>query len=182
MNAETMTNANEAINSFPIDAITIRFPNSVQMTLDDQRVMGALLQTICERYARNNPGRLLWFYSSGFVVTTAQPEAPTDEPRLDANVWDLELREGENAVWPCGNCGKAQGDHAHMAVVPHAGMCEYKPGTIVPMAMVHAGVVPMAALFAAEFRAKHKEAGLRHEIEKLEQALREARDPTGHAP
>lgn len=112
----------------PISAIEISFPVPIELTNEDQHMLVAAINNICNSYNANHPDRVMWPFGIGFKMTFMPMTAEEEKQRgmeFDENTFQIECAERENYDCLCTKCGLVQGDHKHCITLPPAGECEF---------------------------------------------------------
>jgi hypothetical protein len=111
-----------------IACIEISFPETVEVSDDDQRALIELVARICAGYEKANVGRVMWPFGFGFKMLANPMMLSDDEPiPFDESTFAIECSERADYEWPCAKCGKEQGDHQGHITNPPAGACEFEP-------------------------------------------------------
>lgn len=110
-----------------ISSIEITFPESVDLTQDDQRQLLEIVTRMTDRYDRDNPGRVMWAFGVGMKLLSNPFMVGDDEPlQFDNLCFSINCHERADYKWPCVRCGKPQGDHKGHIIDPPAGDCEFQ--------------------------------------------------------
>lgn len=154
--------------------IEINFPEAVEITNDDQRVLDAVAAEICNRYQRRHPGRVMWPAGVGFKVLympmTRDEELAGRHMEFAEDTFAIDCCERHDYSWLCAKCGIEQGDHKDCITDPKAGDCDFEPVKKDLGPEPETGLVPMHVYLSAvkgrqDMRAALKSA--REEIKRL---------------
>ena len=133
--------------------LEITFPEPIELTNDDQRVLDAVATEICRRYERAHPGRVMWPAGVGFKVLympmTKAEEAAGRHMEFADDTFAIDCCEREDYSWPCAKCGIEQGDHKTCITDPKAGECDFEPAKKDLGPEPERGLVPMHVYLSA---------------------------------
>lgn len=110
-----------------IRCIQISFPEPVEITDEEARVLNEIALRACKRYEKAHPDRVMWPAGVGSMplnIWTASDDEPIE---FDDATFVIDCSERERYEWPCAKCGHEQGDHQGLILDPPAGDCVYEP-------------------------------------------------------